>query len=199
MHKKLSSVMALLMLTAMFLAACQTPAPTEADCPKPEVLCVGLVTGLGGVDDKSFNQTAWEGVLKAQSEKVTDWVRYIETIDSKDYDQNIATLAEAGYDVIVTVGEQYDEATITAAKSFPDILYIGVNQRQGEVLPNLVGLIFHDDQSGFLAGALAAQMTKTGTIAGVFGTDLVAPVVAFKEGYEAGAKYINPNITIIST
>ena len=66
-------------------------------------------------------------------------------------------------------------------------------------MPNVIGLIFHEDQSGFLAGALAAQMTKTGTIAAVLGTDLIPPVVAFKEGYEAGAKYINPAINIIST
>jgi basic membrane protein A len=191
--------MALLLLASLILGACQTPALTEADCPKPEVLCMGLVTGLAGIDDMSFNQSAWEGVLKAQGEKVVDWVRSIETVDAKDYDQNIATLAEAGYDIIVTSGEQYAEATTNAAKNFPGTLFIGVDQLQGEVLPNLVGLVFHEDQSGFLAGALAAQMTKTSIVAGVFGTDLVPAVVALKEGYEAGAKYINPNISIIST
>jgi basic membrane protein A len=199
MYKKFPSVMTLLMIATMFLAACQAATPTEADCPKAEVLCVGLVTGLGGVDDKSFNQTAWEGVLKAQTEKVADWVRYIETVDSKDYDKNIATFAEAGYDVIVTVGYLLDEATTSAAKSFPDILFVGVDQGQSEVVPNLVGLVFHADQSGFLAGALAAQMTKTNIIAAVLGTNTVPSVVAFKEGYEAGAIYINPNINIIST
>jgi basic membrane protein A len=104
MYKKFSSVMAILMIATMFLAACQAATPTEADCPKAEVLCVGLVTELDGIDDKSFNQTAWEGVLKAQAEKEVDWARSIETVDSKDYEKNIATLAEAGYDVIVTDG-----------------------------------------------------------------------------------------------
>ena len=66
-------------------------------------------------------------------------------------------------------------------------------------MPNLTGLIFHEDQSGYLAGALAAQLSETGTIGAVLGTDLVPPVVAFKEGYEAGAKAINPDINIIST
>jgi basic membrane protein A len=75
-----------------------------------------------------------------------------------------------------------------------------VDQGQwAEVVPNVTGLIFHEDHSGFLAGALAAQMTKTGTIAAVLGTDIIPPVVAFKEGYEAGARYINPDINIIST
>jgi len=187
------------MITTFFMDACQVPTLTEADCPKPEVLCVGLVTGLDGVDDKSFNQSAWEGLLTAQTEKVADWVQYIETVDLKDYDRNITKFADAGYDVIVTVGEQFNGATSTAAKRFPGILFIAVDQNQVEVLPNLVGLVFHDDQSGFLAGALAAQMTKTGTIAGVFGTDLAPRAVAFKEGYDAGARYINPNINIIST
>jgi basic membrane protein A len=91
------------------------------------------------------------------------------------------------------------EATIAAAQENPDIYFIGVDQFQAEELPNVVGLIFHEDQSGFLAGALAAQLTESGTIAAVLGTDLVPPVVAFKEGYEAGARHINPDINIIST
>jgi basic membrane protein A len=76
----------------------------------------------------------------------------------------------------------------------PDVYFIGIDQFQGAALPNLTGLVFPEDQSGFLAGALAAQLSKTGTIAAVLGTDLVPPVVAFKEGYELGAKYINPDI-----
>jgi basic membrane protein A len=199
MGKKLSLVMALLIIITLLLTACQPAVTTEADCPKAEVLCVGLVTGLSGVDNKPFNQTAWEGVLKAQTEKVADWVRYIDTVDSKDYEKNIATLANAGYDVIVTVGSNLGEATTTTAKSFPDIHFIGVDQSQDEILPNLAGLVFQADQSGFLAGALAAQMTRTNTIAAVLATNTVPSVVAFKEGFEAGAKYINPNINIIST
>jgi basic membrane protein A and related proteins len=91
------------------------------------------------------------------------------------------------------------EATIAAAQENPDILFIGVDQFQTETLPNVVGLVFNEDHSGFLAGALAALLTESGTIAAVLGTDLVPPVVAFKEGYEAGARYIDPDINILST
>jgi basic membrane protein A len=108
-------------------------------------------------------------------------------------------LIDKGYDYIVTVGFALGTATAEAAKANANVKFIGVDQFQGEVVPNLIGLIFHEDQSGFLAGALAAQLTKTGTIAAVLGTDLVPPVVAFKEGYEAGAKYIKPDINVIST
>ncbi|OGO66259.1 MAG: BMP family ABC transporter substrate-binding protein [Chloroflexi bacterium RBG_19FT_COMBO_50_10] len=199
MGKKLSFGMALLIIATLFLAACQPEVISEADCPKAEVVCVGLVTGLDGVHDKSINQSAWDGVLKAQAEKAVDWVRYIETVDSKDSDQNITTFAGAGYDLIVTVGSDLAESTTTAAKNFPGLLFIGVDQDQEVVYSNLVGLVFHADQSGFLAGALAAQMTRTNTIAAVLGSNTVPSVKAFKEGFEAGARYINPNINIIST
>ena len=201
MFTKASIILYALIITMLvFLAACQPNATiTEADCAKPEVLCVGLVTGLDGVLDNSYNQLAWEGIQKAQTDKTADWVHYTETVDAKDYDTNIANYATSGYDVIVTVGDLYGEATISAAKNFPDILFVGVDQSQDEVLPNLVGLIFHEDQSGFLAGALAAQLTRTNTIAAVLGPDTDVSMVAFKEGYEAGAKYINPKINIIST
>ena len=86
-----------------------------------------------------------------------------------------------------------------SATANPDVYFIGIDQFQGAALPNLTGLVFAEDQSGFLAGALAAQMSKTGTIGAVLGTDLVPPVVAFKEGYELGAKYINPDINLIAT
>ncbi|MCB0043793.1 MAG: BMP family ABC transporter substrate-binding protein, partial [Caldilinea sp.] len=101
--------------------------------------------------------------------------------------------------VIVTVGFALGDATIEAATNNPDINFIGVDQFQVETLPNLTGLVFHEDQSGYLAGALAAHLSETGTIAAVLGTDLVPPVVAFNEGYLAGAAAVNPDINIIST
>ena len=164
-------------------------------------LKIGLVTDVGRVNDRSFNQSAWMGVEEAAAQMglAEDEFRFIETMDAKDYADNIQQFVDAGYDVIVTVGFALGEATIEAATENPDIFFIGVDQFQGETLPNLVGLIFHEDQSGFLAGALAAHLSETGKIAAVLGTDLVPPVVAFKEGYEAGARYINPDIEIIST
>ncbi|MEZ4681648.1 MAG: BMP family ABC transporter substrate-binding protein [Caldilineaceae bacterium] len=101
--------------------------------------------------------------------------------------------------MIVSVGFALGEATATAAQENPDIMFIGVDQFQGEALPNLAGLIFHEDQSGFLAGALAAQLSQTGKVAAVLGTDLVPPVVAFGQGYDLGAKYINPDIEVSTT
>jgi basic membrane protein A len=178
----------------------------EGDCASEDVFCVGLVTDVGEIDDKSFNQSAWEGVARAE-EELGAQVDYIETSDAKDYNANIALFAEAGYDVIVTVGFALGDATLEAAAAYPDINFIGVDQFQAwefddddsTNVPNVAGLIFNEDKAGFLAGALAGLLTETNTIAAVLGTDLVPPVVAFKEGYENGAAYVNEEINIIST
>lgn len=180
----------------------------EDDCASEDVFCVGLVTDVGEIDDKSFNQSAWEGVQRAADElgAQTD---YIETRDATDYQANIALFGDNGYDVIVTVGFALGEATLEASQSYPDVDFIGVDQFiapeapegwEGEWPPaNVSGLIFPEDQSGFMAGALAGMLTESNTIAAVLGTDLVPPVVAFKEGYETGARYVNEDVEIIST
>ena len=197
MSKKLFFILAVFVIASLVLASCKTEA-TEEDCAKEEVFCVGLVTDVGEVDDKSFNQSAWEGVKRAEAE-LGAIVNYVETKDAKDYAANIALFADKNYDVIVTVGFALGEATIEAAGKYPDVAFIGVDQWNDGSVPNVTGLLFPEDKAGFLAGALAAMMSETGTIAAVLGTDLVPPVVAFKEGYEAGARYINPDINVIST
>jgi len=128
-----------------------------------------------------------------------DQIDFIETQSPTDYATNIATFIDQGYDVIVTVGFALGEATVIAAGENPDTLFIGVDQFQGEAVPNVAGLIFPEDQAGFLAGALAGLMTETNTIGAVFGTDLVPPVVAFGEGYAAGIAYTNPEAELILT
>jgi len=212
LNKRIGILLAILLMLGLVLAACggtaapageesAAEAPAEeasGDCSDEEVFCVGLVTDVGEIDDKSFNQSAWEGVEQAEQE-LGARIDYIETQDPKDYGPNIDQFATNGYDVIVTVGFGMSEATIEAAQKYPDIEFIGIDQFQGEAIDNLVGLIFSEDQSGFLAGALAAMLTETGTVGQVLGTDLVPPVVAFKEGFDGGANYINPDINLIST
>ena len=203
--KKMGFVFAVLLLTVMLFPARPVAALADApDCTKPENFCVGLVTDVGKVDDKSFNQSAWEGVKQAETD-LGAYVQYIETGDSKDYAKNLATFGDAGYDVIVSVGFNLGEATAAAAKLYPDLKFIGIDQDQyawiydtdtTNDIPNLAGLVFPEDQAGFLVGALAAQMTQTGKIGGVFGTDAVPPVWRFGEGYRAGALYINPKIEL---
>jgi basic membrane protein A len=200
--KKLYVLVTALVLAAMLMPACT---PTAPDCTKPDVFCVGMVTDVGKIDDKSFNQSAWTGLQQTKTDGVADWVQYIETTDAKDYAKNIATFADAGYDVIVSVGFNLTEATYAAAVAYPDIYFIGVDQDQfawmfdddpSTDVTNLAGLIFPEDQSGFLAGALAAMMSETGKVGSVLGTDAVPPVWRYGEGFRAGAQYIDPAVEV---
>jgi len=201
MLKKLYIVLALAMVAALLLPAC---APAAPDCADEGTFCVGLVTDVGKIDDKSFNQSAWEGVQQAKEEGIADQVQYIETTDSKDYDKNIATFADESYDVIVTVGFGLGEATNAAAAKYPDVDFIGVDQfvewpfddDPSNDLANFAGLNFPEDNAGFLVGALAAMMTESGQIGSVLGTDAVPPVWRYGEGYRAGAAYIDPAVEV---
>jgi basic membrane protein A len=195
MRKIMLLTVALLAL-ALPLAACQASGG-EPNCKSDDVFCVGLVTDVGKVDDKSFNQSSWEGVQQVEKE-VGAHIKYIETTDSKDYDKNIGQFGDANYDVIVTVGFNLGEATQAAGAKYPNVKFIGVDQFQapGTEVANVVGLNFPEDQSGFLAGALAAMLTETGKIGAVLGTDAVPPVWRFGEGYRAGAAYVDPNVEV---
>lgn len=193
------------LLAALMLAGCVVPtteAPaSDADSGMAEIK-IGLVTDVGRINDRSFNQSAWEGVVAGATAlglAEGEDFKYIETADPKDYADNLGQFIDAGYDIIVTVGFALGDATIVAARENPDVDFIGVDQFQVETLPNLAGLIFKEDQAGYLGGVLAASLSQTGTIAAVLGTDLVPPVVAFNEGYVLGARSVNPDINVIST
>ncbi|HUS17454.1 MAG TPA: BMP family ABC transporter substrate-binding protein, partial [Chloroflexia bacterium] len=158
-------------------------------------LKVGLVTDVGSINDKNFNQASYEGVLRAQKELGAD-IKYLEPKDAKEYGNLIKQFTDDKYDVVVTVGFALGEASIAAAKASPDVKFIGVDQFQADTVPNLAGLVFDEDKAGYLAGALAAQVSKTHNIGAVLGTDAVPPVWRYGEGYKAGAKSIDPNITV---
>ena len=170
---------------------------TEAPMMGDGIKSVCLVTDIGHIDDGNFNQFAYEGMEKAVSDfALKD--KYIETQFPTEYENNIDTCLGEGFEAIVTVGFALGDNTYTAAKANPDVYFIGVDQDQvsnKDPLPNLVGIQYREDQAGFLVGALAALMSKSGSIAGVYGIPFPA-VVKYRNGYEQGARYINPDIHV---
>lgn len=192
-------LMLLLASVTLVAAACGSDSDEAGseDCSSEDVLCVGLVTDVGKIDDKSFNQSAWEGVQELGEAGAT--IDFIETEDSTDYATNIGIFTDQDYDVVVTVGFALGEATLEAAAESPETYFVGVDQFQGEAVANVVGLIFPEDKAGFLAGALAGLLTETNTVGQVLGTDLVPPVVAFKEGFDNGVAYTNPDAEVLAT
>ncbi len=158
-----------------------------------ETVC--LVTDLGRINDGTFNQFAYDGMMMAEEEFDLE-TNFIETQSETDYAANIETCVNEGFDVIVTVGFLIADATYAAAEANPSIYFVGVDQFFMDGPPNLVGIQYREDQGGFLAGALAAMVTESNIVAGVYGID-IPPVVKFRNGFEQGALYVNPDIELL--
>ncbi len=161
-----------------------------------ETLC--LVTDIGRVNDGTFNQSAHEGAMAA-AEKYDLEYKFIETQAETDYADNLQTCVDEGFEVIVTVGFLIADATWTAAEANPAVYFLGVDQFVMDGPENYVGIQFREDQSGFMTGVLAALVAgslESNTIAGVYGID-IPPVKRFRNGFEQGARYINPDLNIL--
>lgn len=226
--KKLYFAMVALIIASMMLAACapaateapteapMTEAPTEAMTEAPtEVMTeapteapaafkIGQVTDLGGIDDKSFNASAFAGAEQAAAELGAE-AKYLESQGQSDYAKNIQQFLDEDTDLIVTVGFLLGVDTASFAKSNPDAKFAIVDYAypdcwEGAVegkdcgsftdIPNVRGLTFQTDEAAMLAGYLAAGMTETGTVA-TYGGLPIPTVTIFMKGFEAGVKYYN--------
>ncbi|OQA96727.1 MAG: Membrane lipoprotein TmpC precursor [Chloroflexi bacterium ADurb.Bin222] len=163
-----------------YLKALESPEPTPT-------LKVGMVTDMGGIDDKSFNATAWKGVEMAIADLGIDG-SYLESQQQTDYATNITQYINQGANLIVTVGFLLADDTAKFAAENPDVNFAIVDN--SSLGPNVRGLTFATDQAGFLAGYVAAAATKTGKVA-TFGGINIPTVTIFMVGFEAGVKYYN--------
>lgn len=163
----------------------------------PEGFRVNLVTDIGRIDDGTFNQFAYEGMTAAE-ECFGFETSYIETVSEADYATNIATTLSDQPDVVITNGFLIATDTLAAAEDNTDVNFIGIDQFQEEFPPNYVGVLFREDQGGYLAGVLAASLSESGVIGVVGGREDVPPVVRFVNAYETGAQSVNPDIRVLS-
>ena len=161
---------------------------TAATASTANLTKVGLVTDVGKVDDGTFNEAAYRGMMRAASDFGLE-TAFIETVQPTDYEKNISQFTAAGYDLIITVGFMLGEATKKLAQQTPQGRFAIVDFTYDPPLDNIVGLVFAEEQSGFLAGALAGLMTRQRSVGMVAGV-AIPPVVRFRRGYEAGVKHV---------
>jgi basic membrane protein A len=178
-----------------------TPAPVEASGTSDAK--IGLVTDVGTLDDKNFNEYSWVGTQQGAVSIGAPSPQALVTANQADYATNIQTLIDDDYNVIVTVGFALGAATLEAATANPDVHFIGVDQFQagddvvaGAGLANYESLIFNEAQAGYLAGIVAANISQSDVIAAIGGSGTIPPVVNYMRGYENGAKSVKPDITV---
>jgi basic membrane protein A len=160
---------------------------------------VGLVLSVGGVNDESFNQSAWEGALRAEEEYENVEVTYLESNGEADYTPNIETLIDMDMDLIVGVGFQVADSVKEAAETYPNQTFAMIDSSydEGEEIPsNVRPILFNEEQAGYLTGLIAGKMTKTNTVSWIGGFDIPS-CTPFYTGYEKGAKEANPNVKVL--
>jgi len=185
MQKKSLLVITVVLLASMVLAACGG----AAEEPAETAIKVCQVTDAGGIDDKSFNATAWQGVLDAEEMYGVEGM-YLESSQQTDYEKNINAFLEEGCDLIVTVGFLLGDATAAAAEANPEQLFTIVDYAYDPAYDNILGQVFATDQAAFLAGYLAAGVTETGVV-GTFGGIQIPTVTVFMDGFAYGVDYYN--------
>lgn len=148
-----------------------------------------LVTDTGGIDDRSFNASAWQGVKDAASAGGIH-SQYLQSQQSSDYDPNITAFVNQKCGIIVTVGFLMGDVTQKQAKAHPDQKFTIVDYSYPKPLKNVKALIYNTAQAGFLGGYLAAGMTKTGKVA-TFGGQKLPTVTIYMDGYWDGVQYYN--------
>jgi len=160
-------------------------------------LRIAMVTDVGGVNDQSFNQSAWEGLQRAQKELDVK-VAYKESKQDADYAPNMETLTDAGFDLIWGIGFLMGDAIKATAQINPDQKYAIIDFAYGPDTPkNVTGVVFQEEQPSFLVGYIAGKMTKTNKVGFVGGIKF--PLIErFEFGYMAGVKMANPDCEVLS-
>ena len=189
-------ILALCAAACILVAGCGKPKTDETAQPSSaKHLRVAMVTDVAGLTDRSFNETTWKGLQKAQKDMGVE-IKAVESRAVADYETNLSLLARQGYDVVFAVGfAMYDPLNKVAAQ-FPKTKF-AIIDTDAPKQPNCKGLVFRENEGSFLAGALAAMVSKTGTIGFVGGLDI--PLIKkFEVGYHAGAVTVNPKIKFIA-
>jgi basic membrane protein A len=149
-----------------------------------------MVTDTGGIDDRSFNASSWQGMQAAQAADPNINVKYLQSTTESDYVPNINTFISQKCGIIVTVGFLMGDATQAAAKAHASQKMAIVDYNYTPPLPHVDALLFNTVQDGFQGGYLAAGMTKTGKVA-TFGGQKLPTVTIYMDGFYDGVQYYN--------
>ncbi|NLF02133.1 MAG: BMP family ABC transporter substrate-binding protein, partial [Anaerolineales bacterium] len=197
MRKFFATAISLLTLLAI-VAAC---APKSAEQPAGEDFQVGFVTDTGGIDDGSFNETQWNGIERA-AEDFGVQAQFIQSDEATQYESNLTEFSSQGYDLVIAAGFYLGADVANVAKLYPDVKFSifdyaypdpslpDGNPGKDACIDNVMGQVFATDQAAFLAGYLAAGMTKTGKV-GYFGGAKIPTVVIFAVGLQQGIEHYN--------
>ena len=190
--KKLTTLLMAGMISTSLLTGCGSNTSDTND--ESDKIKVAMITDVAGVNDHSFNQSAWEGLQKAKEDLGIE-VKYLESNQDSDYATNVETLVDDEVDLIIGVGSKLSQTIQQAAKDYPEQKFIIVDETYENIPENVESILFHAEQSAYLVGLIAGKMTETNNVGFIGGIDM-SVINTFKYGYMAGIKTSNPNCEI---
>lgn len=183
----------------------ETPTETPGDQPGDEAteeagdFSVRMVTDVGGVDDRSFNESAWEGLQSFGEDFGVD-VNYLQSGDAADYQPNLNRLVREGHDIVYAIGFLMADDVRTISEQQPDaqlaIVDSVVEGADGNPLENVAHITFKEHEGSFLVGVVAGLQTETNTVGFIGGVES-GLIKKFENGFKAGVKAVNPDANII--
>jgi basic membrane protein A and related proteins len=186
-----------------------TPAATgETEVTAEEPISVGMVSDTGGLDDRGFNEFSINGFERAQDELGVEGRVYVSE-SGDDYLPNLTAAVDDGHDLVIAIGFLIQPSVVEVATEATDVNFAGVDQFYGEepdcggedqapcVVPNILGLQFPSEEAGYLAGIVAAGITKTNTVSTVGGIK-IPPVDNWIAGFRQAVQDTNPNIKLLN-
>lgn len=195
-------LLAVLAVTAVFLAACGSDEGKKEEGKgssdkEGSDFSIAMVTDVGGIDDKSFNQSAWEGVQQFGKENSLErgdgGFDYLQSNDDSDYIPNLNRLVQRDFDLVFGVGEIIEEAVDEVASKRQDTNFAIIDAVVDA--PNVASVLFKDNEAGFLAGVAAALMTESDQVGFVGGMEIDV-IKRFEAGFVAGVEAVNKDIDI---
>ena len=159
-------------------------------------ITIGLVTDIGGLNDRSFNHLAYKGLLQAESQLGVKG-DVLQSTHSSDYIPNLQNAALHGDKLVIAVGFLMESAVEKVAKAYPNTDFAIIDSGPTKPIPNLKSLLFHEQDGGYMAGYLAGLVTKTNVVSTV-GGQKIPPVDHYIAGFQAGAKAANPKVTTLN-
>lgn len=192
LRKMKVSILSMIMVGAVGLIGCSK----ESKTVEKDEFKVSLVLDEGGVNDQSFNQSAWEGALKAQ-ENYNVKVAYLESNQESEYLSNIETAIDNESDLIIGVGFKIADTIKDAALAYPEQNFAIIDGTYDEIPKNVQPILFNEEEAGYSVGLIASKMTKTNTVGFVGGMDIPS-VSNFLVGFEKALKEENSDIKVLS-
>lgn len=189
--KKLISLSLVTVLSASLLVGCGKGSSDKAE---NKTLKVGMVADVGGINDESFNQSAWEGLQQAKKDLGVE-VKVVESKQQSEYMSNIESLVEEGLDLIIGVGNTMVDDIKAEAENYPNQQFAIIDETYDEIPKNVTPLLFKENEATYLTGLIAGKMTKTNKVGFIGGMD--NPIISrFEYGYKAGVKSANESAEV---